>query len=187
MDLGYSSSSEDETETISEIKETHTAIVKKPELETLKMKLIGIRTPKRPIEEEEIGDIFNLTVKKQKVEPEQGLDLLQEFKNLTEETRTENSEDADKLPPVEKSDIPEFDMDKFYQTNEDAIQSGELNPEKQLMQKKIVFHGSVKHGSGLSDVMKWNMTNEDKLQYQNDAEKQKILEIKKRSGGGSGY
>lgn len=181
MDLGYNSSSDEEIDNSIGINKEITPLVKKPDIETLKLKLIGIQTEKRELEESEIDDVFKLKEKRPRKSVEKEKDLFDQFKEVVKRTNIVelDNEHLNTDKHLDDDNVTEFDMEKFYKSNEDAIQSGELNPNTR--HKKMVFHGSIKHGSGLSDVMKWNISNEGKIQHQNEIQKQKIKEMKMKN------
>lgn len=85
------------------------------------------------------------------------------------------SESAGKKGVKNKLGIPkdavvaELDMSDFYKHNQEELESGRLNAERQAKIGDIVYHREAGHSNAgrLDRVIQFNLNNEEKIMYQN--------------------
>ena len=112
-----------------------------------------------------------------------------ELDNKRISARGKGKAGIDKLGVPKDAMVAEFDMTDFYKHNQEELESGRLDAERQAKIGDVIYHRKAGHSNAgrLDQVIQFNLNNEEKIMYQNKeriAKERAIAREKSNAGRG---
>lgn len=112
-----------------------------------------------------------------------------ELENKSISARGKGKAGIDELRVPKDAMVADFDMTDFYKHNQEELESGRLDAERQAKIGDVVYHRKAGHSNAgrLDQVIQFNLNNEEKIMYQNKeriAKERAIAREKSNAGRG---